>query len=215
VDLMQIDIDGLKVNLIDTDDRQVIHMSAGDGYEHDSLVAWSRMIVPGRVALDVGAYTGLFSIIAALRGATAIALEPMAANRWRLGVNVAHNKAMVTILPCAASDQVGTALLHYNRKVPLTTGASLQTGALHNDSIEVLCQTIDALALKDVGAIKIDVERHEPAVLRGAMQTIERDRPSLLIETLDDDMRIQVLHLLPSYSVAAILDKRNTMFIPK
>ena len=85
----------------------------------------------------------------------------------------------------------------------------------HTESIEVGCVTIDALALSKVGAIKIDVERHEPCVLRGAANTIERDRPALLIECLDMDMRVKVLHALPSYSVASILDGRNTLFIPK
>ena len=64
---------------------------------------------PGTAALDVGAYTGLFSIIAAKRGAKAVALEPMPAQRWRFGVNAARNKVRVELMAVAASDQEGAA----------------------------------------------------------------------------------------------------------
>lgn len=212
---MIIDVDGTAVHLIDTDDRNVIHEQAG-GYERESLIAWARMVKPGRVAIDVGAYTGLFSIIAALRGAYAVALEPMPANRWRLSANAALNKANIKIIGCAASDFSGMAKLNYNPRVPLTTGASLEVGVkAHAESLLVPCLTIDSLAYTEVAAIKIDVERHELSVLRGAMQIIKRDRPAMLIETLDDDMRMQVMSLLPRYAIAAVLDVRNTLFRPK
>jgi FkbM family methyltransferase len=210
-----VDVDGTAVHLIDTDDRNVIHEQAG-GYERNSLAAWSRMVKPGRVAVDVGAYTGLYSIVAAKRGARVFAFEPMVANYWRLGVNIALNKVFVTTKQCAVSDYEGTAALRYNPRVPLTTGASLEIGISANaESVETLCTTLDALAFHNVAAIKVDVERHELSVLRGAMKTIERDRPAMLIETLDDEMRTQVMSLLPRYAISAVLDTRNTLFVPK
>ena len=213
---MIFDIDGLSINIIDSDDRMVAHMKDGSGYEHDSLVAWSRMVQPGRVALDIGAYTGLFSIIAAKRGALAVAFEPMPANKWRLDINARQNKVEVKVYALALSDCEGVAALHYNPRVPLTTGASLESGnTLHHDTIFVRRVALDTLNFRNVAAIKIDVERHEPCVILGAMRTIIQDRPTLLIETLDDDMRNEVLELLPQYTVAAILDGRNTMFTPQ
>jgi FkbM family methyltransferase len=208
-------IDGLQIDLVDTADRQVLHIARGAGYEHESLTLWAKLIKPGTVVLDVGAYTGLYSIIAALRGAKVIAFEPMPANRWRLGVNMLRNKARFSVMAVAASDCEGAATLNYNPRVPLTTGASIETGiADHSAGIVVRCITIDSLGLENVGAIKVDVERHEPCVIRGAMQTIERFRPPLLIETLDGNMRNQILSMLPNYEAAAILDGRNTLFTP-
>jgi FkbM family methyltransferase len=210
-----VDVAGTPVHLIDTDDRNVIHEQAG-GYERASLAAWAAMVKPGRVAIDVGAYTGVYSIVAAKRGARVFAFEPMVANYWRLGVNIALNKVFVTTKQCAVSDYEGAATLNYNHKVPLTTGASLEIGITANaKSVETICTTLDALAFQNVAAIKIDVEWHELHVLRGAMQTIERDRPAMLIETLDDEMREQVVSLLPRYAIASVLDTRNTLFVPK
>jgi FkbM family methyltransferase len=214
-----LEIDGLQVKLIEADDRIVFHAQHPEhsgSYEPDSLALWAKLIEPGMMVLDVGAYTGLYSIIAALRGAKVIALEPMPANFWRLRVNAARNKVKLAVIAAAVSDHEGTATLHYNPKVPLTTGASLEEGiAKHAEALVVKCITIDSLGLQDLAAMKIDVEWHEPCVLAGAMQTIERCRPVLLIETLDKDMRERVTRMLPGYNDAVVLDTRNTLFTPK
>jgi len=210
------EVDGIPITIIDTDDRMVFHATRGRPYEKESLAMWSGLVKPGKVALDVGAYTGIYSIVAAKKGAIAVAMEPFPASRWRLQCNAAANKAEVMLLAVAASDSAGTAKLHFSRHTPLTTGASLERGIEgHTETIEVPRIEIDALALSEVAVMKIDVERHEPCVLRGARNTIERDRPPLIIECLDEDMRVSVWHQLPNYTTAAILDGRNTLFVPK
>jgi FkbM family methyltransferase len=214
-----LEIDGLQVTLTEADDRIVFHAQHPEhsgSYEPDSLALWAKLIEPNDTVLDVGAYTGLYAIIAALRGGKVVALEPMPANHWRLRVNAARNKVRMTILAAAASDHEGTAALHYNPNVPLTTGASLEEGiAKHAEAVMVKCITIDSLGLQELAAMKIDVEWHEPCVLRGAMQTIERCRPVLLIETLDAEMRGQVRRMLPGYDDAVVLDTRNSLFTPR
>src|SRR4029450_12601416 len=49
-------------------------------------------------------------------------------------------------------------------------------------AIEVPMATLDSSYEGEVGFIKIDVEGHEQAVLDGAVQTIRRCRPRLLVE---------------------------------
>jgi FkbM family methyltransferase len=214
-----LDIDGLQIKLVETDDRIVFHAQHpkhSGSYEPDSLALWAKLITPEMTVLDVGAYTGLYAIIAALRGAKVIALEPMPANFWRLRVNAARNKVRMTIIDAAVSDHEGSATLHYNPNVALTTGASLESGIpKHTEGLVVKCITVDSLGLQDLAAMKIDVEWHEPCVLRGAMQTIERCRPVLLIETLNKDMREQITRMLPGYNDAVVLDTRNTLYTPK
>lgn len=214
--MLSFEVDGVPIHLHDVDDRVVLHMSRDGSYEPDSVRAWAKMVRPGLVAIDVGAYTGLFSVVAAQRGAQVVAFEPMPANRWRLSCNLGLNKVQARVLPCALSDRDGPMSLHHNPRVPLTTGASLESGnALHRATTEVMCTTLDALAFANVCAIKIDVERHEAAVLRGAMATICRERPHLLIETLDTTARDEVLDMLPDYQIEAVLDGRNTVYVPK
>lgn len=208
----------ISASLIADNDRQAVHFANG-GYESESIEAWCRMVVPGSTVIDVGAYTGLYSILAAKLDADVIALEPMPANMWRLACNAELNRVWdrrIKAIRAGASDRAGPARLFFNRKVPLTSGASMEMLALHNDSIEIELVEIDALASDcRVSAIKIDVERHEEAVIKGARRTIERDRPMLLVETLDADYRSKVLELLPGYDAVAILDGRNTLFAPQ
>ena len=49
-------------------------------------------------------------------------------------------------------------------------------------TIEVPMRRLDDLGMGDVGFVKIDVEGHELAVLRGAAETLQRNRPALLVE---------------------------------
>jgi FkbM family methyltransferase len=214
---MIFEVGDVKVSIVDDGDRMVAHMKDGSGFEPQSLALWARMVQPGMVALDVGAYTGLFSIVAALHGAEVVAMEPMPANRWRLDVNACMNKVnnYIRIVPKAASDRSGTTRLYYSRHTPLTTGGSLEGGIQgHTDSIEVECVTIDSLCLQNVAALKIDVELHELSVIKGAMATIQQSKPPLIIETLNEGMRAAIVEMLPDYEVAGILDRRNTFFTP-
>jgi FkbM family methyltransferase len=214
---MIFEVGDVKVSIVDDGDRMVAHMKDGSGFEPESLALWSRIVQPGMIALDVGAYTGLFSIIAALHGADVVAMEPMPANRWRLDVNACMNKVnnYIRIVPKAASDRAGTTRLYYSRHTPLTTGGSLEGGIQgHTDSIEVECVTIDSLCLQNVAALKIDVELHELSVIKGAMATIQQSKPPLIIETLNEGMRAAIVEMLPDYEVAGILDRRNTFFTP-
>lgn len=59
--------------------------------------------------------------------------------------------------------------------------ASLGTSS-YLGSIEVDVKTLDSLTFDRVGFIKIDVEGHELEVLKGARNTILRDRPYMYIE---------------------------------
>ena len=50
------------------------------------------------------------------------------------------------------------------------------------ETVGVETRRLDSYDLGKIGFMKIDVEGHEEAVLRGAEQTIMRNRPRLLIE---------------------------------
>ncbi len=50
------------------------------------------------------------------------------------------------------------------------------------ENIEVAKKTLDDYNLRNVGFIKIDVEGHELAVLKGAIATLRREQPNFLVE---------------------------------
>ncbi len=87
----------------------------------------------------------------------------------------------------ALSDRKGRAIL----RTPLVGGdriealASLEqdaNGTLPTTASEVPVRTLDEFALRNVDAMKIGVEGHKAARLEGARETIERERPVLVVE---------------------------------
>jgi Methyltransferase FkbM domain len=56
---------------------------------------------------------------------------------------------------------------------------------MQTETRRVRTTTLDTLAERDIGFVKIDVEGHEMSVLRGARKLIERQRPFFLVEAED------------------------------
>ena len=136
-----------------------------------------------RTAIDVGANKGVYTHVLSELCAQVIAFEPnpkvfrMLQHGLRDNV-IAHQVAL--------SDQGGEAELF----IPGTQGKySTQLGSLRTrrDGVEgrivrVPTRTLDSYELRNVGFIKIDVEGFEQAVLRGARETLARNRPVILLE---------------------------------
>lgn len=134
--------------------------------------------------VDIGANAGIYSAIALKRRRRVVAFEPVPEEavrlRWLIGARgVVHQIAL--------SDHNGTAMLHvpYDGERVVTTRSSLEEDVdpdLRHRKLTVKIATLDSFELVDISLIKIDVEGHELAVLRGAVQTITRCRPNLLVE---------------------------------
>jgi FkbM family methyltransferase len=96
--------------------------------------------------------------------------------------------ANLRVEPLAVSDRAGVAEL----RIPAFSGsetpgmASLSkaavTDAVVARIVEAQLCSIDQFAFDDVGFIKIDVEGHEESVIHGAIDTIRRCRPAILVE---------------------------------
>lgn len=186
-------------------------------FEPESLPVWADICsVGGARVLDVGAYTGLYSLVARKAGAHVTAFEPLERNRRRFMENAAVNGFDdLTVNLEAVSDRVGTATITTNLAARgLSSGSSIVkvVGANH---IKVPTITIDSLNIKKLTAMKIDVERAEPLVLKGSRETLERCRPTILVEVLGDDEKAAVRAAVPGYKVEKQLDTRNWLMVPK
>jgi FkbM family methyltransferase len=189
--------------------RVTARAEKGQAFEPQSLAAWARLVVPGQVAIDVGAYTGIYAIAAAKLGARVYAFEPLTGQYERLLGNAFLNKVLVIARQIAISDENATAEFRYNAAVPLTSGGSLEGD--QGQSIMVRTRRLSEFEYPGrVAAIKIDVERAEEKVLRGAAGMIERDLPEILVEVLEASRLAGLARLLPAgYRMAGLLDGRN------
>jgi FkbM family methyltransferase len=140
---------------------------------------------PERAFLDVGANMGVYSLLAAPHSRCVYALEanPELAGRLRDVLGDRH-----TVLDVGASDHEATAVLH----IPVRAGADVHwrssvepdaNPGFDSRDVTVRLTPIDALDLPPVGVVKIDVEGHELAVLRGARRLLGTDRPAVIVES--------------------------------
>ena len=154
--------------------------------------------------VDVGAHVGLYTVAAALHGpGRVLAFEPNPSARTQLDGNVALNGcANVLVVPKAAGDAPGSALLHVPR-TPDPSFSSLAGGRFaEGEPIDVEVTTVDA-EVEGAGlrpsVVKIDVEGGELAVVGGMQRTLERHRPVLLVEVNEASAR-ELARKLAGYS---------------
>lgn len=216
VETHSISVGPVTVKLIAAGDRIVLGDRTKKSFEPESLETWALMCAAadGGLVLDVGTYTGLYTIGARLLGAHVLAFEPMPVNLARAKANCVLNGVDDKVNRKAISDSTGKAELGHSY-VPFTSGASL-VHERPKQSMSVDTLALDDLGLQQMAAMKIDVERAEPLVLRGARETLKRCRPEILLEVLGQAEGDAVLEALDGlgYKHAATLDTRNWLMLP-
>lgn len=142
-----------------------------------------RLIDQGDVVVDVGANVGYLTSLAATRAGRSgrvLAVEPQRAVFELLSSNVgswpsAGELAPVELYRLALSDHSGTGRLVAVSEQNLGLTHLAGDGETGADEVELrrLDELVDG---PSVGLLKIDVEGHEPEVLRGASALLERRR---------------------------------------
>lgn len=140
-------------------------------------------------AIDVGANDGSYVHYLRRHAHKVVAFEPMPVLASALRKKFPGGE--VVIEQVALSDRADTVELH----MPVVDGivvtgcSTISTDASGTypatQAIKVSIDRLDAAYKGRAGFIKIDVEGHEQAVLDGALQTIRRCRPRVLVE-IDD-----------------------------
>ena len=160
--------------------------------EYDETGEWELQALPayvprGRMAIDVGGNIGVYSYHLGRLAREVVTFEPNPVFVDRLR-RAGLSRRLEQV---ALSDRTGTAEL----RIPLWQGeacagmgsleAQAVPGSVLADTVQVPVRRLDDYGFRDVGFIKIDVEGHEESVLKGGLQTLERERPALLIEIED------------------------------
>ena len=133
-----------------------------------------------RLAIDLGANVGLFSHDFARHFDKVMAFEPCALNFECLEQNVPAN---VECLRFAVRDEPGHVQLV---TTPLNCGGNFIEDipeGLENGSVETVeVKRLDDFDIPFLGLLKIDIQGYEEAALKGAIETLRRTRPVVLIE---------------------------------
>jgi len=152
-------------------------------YEEHVRKALREHLGPGDVCLDVGANVGVMTFLAASRvgpGGRVIAVEPNPDNVQLLYRGILLNGfTNVEVLPLAATDHRAVFSLSGRSNTELVDPDSPDTNGRLVQSV-VLDEVLHDLPRLDL--VKMDVEGHEPAALRGLLRLVATHRPTLVVE---------------------------------
>lgn len=168
---------------IANDDGVVLKYFWRNQYEPFSLKLWHFITREDAFFFDIGAHTGIYSIIGNIDKKTnsIISIEPYYLNYARLMNNLRLNKISAKNCHlCAMSNSNGIGKFKFNNyKSYLTQGGKLD----EEGNISVSKQKIDDFTLdKKVSGLKIDTEGHEFECLLGGKKTITNHLPDIIFE---------------------------------
>jgi FkbM family methyltransferase len=152
------------------------------GFEIDHLKTAMPFCRRYRTALDGGAHIGTWTCELAKNFERVIAFEPADDTFECLQANTAD----LTKVPAEANVQLWKAALgQVERRVEIVDDPARQgnTGSRHvaaGNAVEMMA--VDQLALTDLDFMKLDLEGYELFALKGAVQTLRRCKPVVLIE---------------------------------
>lgn len=161
--------------------KQVI--VAGDKWERHSFDLLAEHIVPGSVVIEVGAHIGTHTVrMGQLAGpwGRVYAFEPQRKIYRELHHNLALNGVTNVVALRMAIGSGETRIIEMNPASPGNEGGT-GVGA-GGDAAEL--RSLDSFGFERLSLLKIDVETYENEVLDGALDTIRRNRPVMLIEIM-------------------------------
>ena len=183
-------------------ENEVFWNGLAGNWEKHSLSLWMKLCASAETIVDIGANTGIYSLVAkAIRPTAQVyAFEPVERIFAQLRHNMALNNFDVVCLNAAVSDIDGTRML-FDGPGAHTYTASMDPSFIPNAvGTKVITTTLSTFLrerrLESIDLMKIDVEKHEYEVLAGAAGLFGSKLPSMLIEILTDELGGKIEQLL-------------------
>ena len=166
-----------------------------DTHSADTLLALIEATAETTACIyDIGAYVGAYSLALAADypDRTVVAFEPSRehCSRFRKNLEQTAPEGTVTVRNVGISDRDETREFYHSTFPKLSSfeyADATRWGGRVTHTERVPIRTLDSLAaeIPPPDHVKIDVEGHTPAVLRGAVETVETHSPVLYIEPHD------------------------------
>jgi len=208
------------------DDLNEVCENSFSGWEPESRRIFRRIARDVDCILDIGAYTGVYSIEAAISNprARVIAVEPNSKVLPTLSLNIACNNLgeQIEIWKYPLSNQNEKAQLHSTNGNSGDSMTSLKKSDDLEVHTEVETRTLDSHGESLApGLVKIDVEGFEPEILIGAEKIFRASRPMILMEALTGkelDAQRRILKAFrydyPKKIAVGNGDERNYLWLP-
>jgi FkbM family methyltransferase len=185
-------------------ENDLFWLGYGKGWEGASLRIWRRLAPRARTILDIGANTGVYALAARClnRSARIVAFEPIERVFHMLEDNIRVNGYDIEAEMLAVSDRNGAGAIY---DIPRNVYVASLERAHRRHRPDVVARAVTLVRLDDyartngvarIDLVKIDVERHEAAVLRGFGGHIAASMPTMLVEVLSEDVAGEIRPLV-------------------
>lgn len=155
------------------------------------MLLLDQVIGSRKLVVDVGANFGIYSYHLARMGKDVEAFEPLPRCASTI---TAYRSPRIRVHKVALSSATGTLKLFTPviKGVPYTAWSSFTPVVGPHETREVPVRALDDYSFEDISLVKIDVEGHELEVLKGAVQTLSREQPVVLIEIEQRHLQIPI-----------------------
>lgn len=185
-------------------ENQIFWKGLRNGWEKESIKLWIELCKHSNVIFDIGANTGVYALIAKAvnPNSNVYAFEPVSRVYEKLKDNIALNGYNIQAFDSAVSNYDGEAVIfdlptEHVYSVTVNKNLSTEVPTIETKVTTVRLDTfIESNQIPHVDLIKIDVETHEPEVLEGYTYFIQRHRPNILIEILNDEVAARLSTLV-------------------
>lgn len=165
-----------ETHLLDIMRRTNRHVDGRLVYQYHKYEAALRFVKQRRVAIDIGAHVGMWSWVMARDFEKLVAFEPVAAHADCWSANMADRKnAALYRIAMGDSDRHVT----LRRDGESTGDTCIVTDGVGQAADQ---RQLDNFDFHNIDFIKIDCEGYELFVLRGAKETILRNKPVMIVE---------------------------------
>ncbi|HUT09874.1 MAG TPA: FkbM family methyltransferase [Thermoguttaceae bacterium] len=161
------------------------------GFEASALRLFLELVKSSEVIFDVGANTGIYTLIAGIANprSKVYAFEPVPRVCGYFERNVEINRLTnVELHRAALTNYDGEIELYVPPKTLPSSASTLKGFVANTEALRVEARTIDSFVAQHeiprVDLLKIDTEATEHLVLEGGRKTIERDKPAIICEVL-------------------------------
>jgi FkbM family methyltransferase len=170
------------------------------GWEKISMQLWIALCKNSNSILDIGANTGIYSLVAkSINPASNVyAFEPVDRVFEKLVTNDHLNSFDIKNYKFAFSNYDGVAIIYdtsseHVYSVTVNKNTSDNPNVIEQKiSVKKLSTWIRETGIKNIDLIKLDVETHEPEVLEGMEDYLQKFQPTLLIEVLSDEFGAKI-----------------------
>lgn len=190
-------------------DKQTFQVITYDWTQHHHKILNYFNKDTANVVVQAGGCCGLYPLLYGQVFKKVITFEPDPLNFYCLSNNCKGNQFIK--MNAALSDK---------NDVKMLTIHGIDNVGMHSfadgpSKIPVLSMTIDSLNLSELSLIQLDVEGHELEALKGAVKTIKKFKPILMIEiTSNEEETIKYIEKL-GYKIDDVFGfEKNYIFLP-